>query len=58
MAVDHGARRTANPQLDRLVVRRGDGRVVRFGFQRHSLTPGGPSSPAVKAILDRYLAAR
>jgi hypothetical protein len=44
-------------QLD-LVVRRGDGRVVRFGFQRHPLTPGGPSSPAVKAILDRYRAAR
>jgi 5'-nucleotidase / UDP-sugar diphosphatase len=44
-------------QLD-LVVRRSDGRVVRFGFQRHPLTPNGPSSPAVKAILDRYLAAR
>jgi 5'-nucleotidase / UDP-sugar diphosphatase len=44
-------------QLD-LVVRRSDGRVVRFGFQRHELTRDGPSSPAVKAILDRYLAAR
>jgi 2',3'-cyclic-nucleotide 2'-phosphodiesterase (5'-nucleotidase family) len=44
-------------QLD-LVVRRRDGRVVRYGFQRHQLTRDGPSSPAVKAILDRYLAAR
>jgi 5'-nucleotidase / UDP-sugar diphosphatase len=44
-------------QLD-LVVRRSDGRVMRFGFQRHELTREGPSSPAVKAILDRYLAAR
>jgi 2',3'-cyclic-nucleotide 2'-phosphodiesterase (5'-nucleotidase family) len=44
-------------QLD-LVVRRSDGRVVRFGFQRHQLTRKGPSSPAVKAILDRYVAAR
>jgi hypothetical protein len=44
-------------QLD-LVVRRSDGRVVRFGFQRHPLAPSGPSSPAVKAVLDRYLAAR
>jgi 5'-nucleotidase/UDP-sugar diphosphatase len=44
-------------QLD-LVVRRSDGRVVRFGFQRHQLTRQGPSSPAVKAILDRYLATR
>jgi 2',3'-cyclic-nucleotide 2'-phosphodiesterase (5'-nucleotidase family) len=44
-------------QLD-LVVRRGDGRVVRFGFQRHQVAPNGPSSPAVKAILDRYRAAR
>jgi 2',3'-cyclic-nucleotide 2'-phosphodiesterase (5'-nucleotidase family) len=44
-------------QLD-LVVRRSDGRVVRFGFQRHPLAPNGPSSPAVKSILDRYLAAR
>jgi 2',3'-cyclic-nucleotide 2'-phosphodiesterase (5'-nucleotidase family) len=44
-------------QLD-LVVRRRDRRVVRFGFQRHQLAPNGPSSPAVKAILDRYLAAR
>jgi 5'-nucleotidase len=44
-------------QLD-LVVRRSDGRVVRFGFQRHQLTPGSPSSPAVKAIMDRYRTAR
>jgi 2',3'-cyclic-nucleotide 2'-phosphodiesterase (5'-nucleotidase family) len=44
-------------QLD-LVVRRGNGRVVRFGFQRHPIMKDGPSSPAVKAILDRYLAAR
>jgi 2',3'-cyclic-nucleotide 2'-phosphodiesterase (5'-nucleotidase family) len=44
-------------QLD-LVVRRSDGRVVRFGFQRHQLTRQGPSSSAVKAILDRYLATR
>jgi 2',3'-cyclic-nucleotide 2'-phosphodiesterase (5'-nucleotidase family) len=44
-------------QLD-LVVRRSDGRVVRFGFQRHQVAPNGPSSTAVKAILDRYLAAR
>jgi len=44
-------------QLD-LVIRRSDGRVVRFGFQRHQVAPNGPSSPAVKAILDRYLAAR
>jgi 2',3'-cyclic-nucleotide 2'-phosphodiesterase/3'-nucleotidase len=44
-------------QLD-LVVRRSDGRVVWFGFQRHQLTREGLSSPAVKAILDRYLAAR
>jgi 2',3'-cyclic-nucleotide 2'-phosphodiesterase/3'-nucleotidase len=44
-------------QLD-LVVRRSDGRVVRYGFQRHQLAPNGPSSPTVKAILDRYLAAR
>jgi 2',3'-cyclic-nucleotide 2'-phosphodiesterase/3'-nucleotidase len=40
-------------QLD-LVVRRGDGRIVRFGFQRHQLAPNGPSSPTVKAVLDRY----
>lgn len=39
-----------------LVVRRGDGRVVRFGFRRHIVTPGGPTSPAVKAVLDGYLA--
>ena len=44
-------------QLD-LVVRRSDGRVVRYGFQRHMIAPNGPSSPAVKAILDRYRAAR
>jgi 2',3'-cyclic-nucleotide 2'-phosphodiesterase (5'-nucleotidase family) len=44
-------------QLD-LVVRRGDGRVVRFGFQRHPIIKDGPSSLAVKAILDHYLAAR
>jgi 2',3'-cyclic-nucleotide 2'-phosphodiesterase (5'-nucleotidase family) len=44
-------------QLD-LVVRRSDGRVVRFGFQRHQVAPNGPSSPAVKAVLDRYRAAR
>jgi 2',3'-cyclic-nucleotide 2'-phosphodiesterase (5'-nucleotidase family) len=44
-------------QLD-LVVRGSDGWVVRYGFQRHTITPDGPSSPAVKAILDRYLAAR
>jgi 2',3'-cyclic-nucleotide 2'-phosphodiesterase (5'-nucleotidase family) len=43
-------------QLD-LVVRRSDGRVVRFGFQRHELAREAPSSPAVKAILDRYLEA-
>jgi 2',3'-cyclic-nucleotide 2'-phosphodiesterase (5'-nucleotidase family) len=40
-------------QLD-LVVRRSDGRIVRYGFQRHQLAPNGPSSPAVKVILDRY----
>lgn len=44
-------------QLD-LVVRRGDGRVVRYGFQRHPIMKDGPSSPAVKAILDRYRTAR
>jgi 2',3'-cyclic-nucleotide 2'-phosphodiesterase (5'-nucleotidase family) len=44
-------------QLD-LVVRRADGRVVRYGFQRHPISRDGPASPAVKAILDRYLAAR
>jgi 2',3'-cyclic-nucleotide 2'-phosphodiesterase/3'-nucleotidase len=44
-------------QLD-LVVRRGDGRIVRFGFRRHLVTPGGPVSPAVNALLDRYLAKR
>jgi 2',3'-cyclic-nucleotide 2'-phosphodiesterase (5'-nucleotidase family) len=41
-----------------LVVRRSDGHVVRFGFQRHQLTKDGPSSPAVTAILDRYRTAR
>jgi 2',3'-cyclic-nucleotide 2'-phosphodiesterase (5'-nucleotidase family) len=44
-------------QLD-LVVRRSDGRIVRFGFRRHLVTPGGPVSPAVKAVLDGYLAER
>ena len=44
-------------QLD-LVVRRSDGRVVHFGFQRHPIMKDGPSSPAVKAVLDRYRAAR
>jgi len=44
-------------QLD-LVVRRSDGRVVRYGSQRHQIAPNGPSSPAVKAVLDRYRAAR
>jgi 2',3'-cyclic-nucleotide 2'-phosphodiesterase/3'-nucleotidase len=44
-------------QLD-LVVRRSDGRIVRFGFRRHVVTPGGPASPAVKAVLDGYLAKR
>jgi hypothetical protein len=29
-------------------------RVVRFGFQRHQVAPNGPSSPAVKAVLDRF----
>jgi 2',3'-cyclic-nucleotide 2'-phosphodiesterase (5'-nucleotidase family) len=43
-------------QLD-LVVRASDGRVVRFGFQRHPISRDGPSSPSVKAVLDRYLAA-
>jgi len=42
-------------QLD-LVVRRSDGRIVRFGFRRHVVTPGGPVSAAVKAVLDGYLA--
>ena len=44
-------------QLD-LVVRRRDGRIVRFGFRRHLVTPSGPASPAVKAVLDGYLAKR
>ena len=44
-------------QLD-LVVRRSDGRMVRFGFRRHVLSPDGPVSPAVKAVLDGYLAKR
>jgi hypothetical protein len=32
--------------------------VVRYGFQRHMIAPNGPSSPAVKVVLDRYRAAR
>jgi 2',3'-cyclic-nucleotide 2'-phosphodiesterase (5'-nucleotidase family) len=44
-------------QLD-LVVRRGDGRVMRHAFHRHVPTLQGPVSPAVKAVLDRYLAHR
>jgi 2',3'-cyclic-nucleotide 2'-phosphodiesterase (5'-nucleotidase family) len=44
-------------QLD-LVVRRSEGRIVRFGFRRHVLSPDGPVSPAVKAVLDGYLAKR
>jgi len=44
-------------ELD-LVVRRSDGRIVRFAFHRYVVTPGGPVSPAVKAVLDRYLAKR
>ena len=44
-------------QLD-LVVHRRDGRIVRFGFRRHVVTPSGPASPAVKAVLDGYLAKR
>jgi 2',3'-cyclic-nucleotide 2'-phosphodiesterase (5'-nucleotidase family) len=44
-------------QLD-LIVRRGDGRVVRHAFHRHVPTLQGPVSPAVKAVLDRYLADR
>jgi 2',3'-cyclic-nucleotide 2'-phosphodiesterase (5'-nucleotidase family) len=44
-------------QLD-LVVRRSNGRVVRHAFHRHVLTPRGPVFPAVKAVLDRYLAGR
>jgi hypothetical protein len=39
-------------------VRRRDGRIVRFGFRRHVVTPSGPASPAVKAVLDGYLAKR
>ncbi|HZD70190.1 MAG TPA: hypothetical protein VFA45_15235 [Actinomycetes bacterium] len=42
-------------QLD-LVVHRSDGRIVRFGFRRPALTPDGPASPAVKAVLHGYLA--
>jgi 2',3'-cyclic-nucleotide 2'-phosphodiesterase/3'-nucleotidase len=42
-------------QLD-LVVRRGDGRVVRHAFHRHVPTLQGPVFPAVKAVLDRYRA--
>jgi 2',3'-cyclic-nucleotide 2'-phosphodiesterase (5'-nucleotidase family) len=44
-------------QLD-LVVDRRDGRVVRHAFQRHVPTLQGPVFPAVKAVLDRYLADR
>jgi 2',3'-cyclic-nucleotide 2'-phosphodiesterase (5'-nucleotidase family) len=44
-------------QLD-LIVRGSDGRVVRHAFHRHLLTPAGPTSVAVKAVLDRYLAQR
>jgi 2',3'-cyclic-nucleotide 2'-phosphodiesterase (5'-nucleotidase family) len=44
-------------QLD-LVVRRGDGRVVRHAFHRHIPALQGPELPAVKAVLDRYLADR
>ena len=40
------------------IVQAGDGGVVRYGFQRHPISRDGPSSPAVKAILARYLAAR
>jgi 2',3'-cyclic-nucleotide 2'-phosphodiesterase (5'-nucleotidase family) len=41
-----------------LVVRRSDGRVVRHAFQRHVPALRGPVLPAVKALLDRYLAGR
>jgi 2',3'-cyclic-nucleotide 2'-phosphodiesterase (5'-nucleotidase family) len=44
-------------QLD-LIVRRGDGRVVRHAFHRHVPTLKGPVFPAVEAVLDRYLADR
>lgn len=44
-------------QLD-LVVGRSDGRIVRFGFRRHVLSPDAPVSPAVKAVLDGYIAKR
>jgi len=44
-------------QLD-LVVRRSDGRIVRFGFRRYLVRPDGPVSPAVNALLDGYLAKR
>jgi 2',3'-cyclic-nucleotide 2'-phosphodiesterase (5'-nucleotidase family) len=44
-------------QLD-LTVQPSDGRIVRFGFRRHVITPDGPVSPAVKAVLDGYLAKR
>jgi 2',3'-cyclic-nucleotide 2'-phosphodiesterase (5'-nucleotidase family) len=44
-------------QLD-LTVRPSDGRIVRFGFRRPVITPDGPVSPAVKAVLDGYLAKR
>jgi 2',3'-cyclic-nucleotide 2'-phosphodiesterase (5'-nucleotidase family) len=41
-----------------LIVRRSDGRVVRHAFRRHVPTLQGPVFPAVKAVLDRYLADR
>jgi 2',3'-cyclic-nucleotide 2'-phosphodiesterase (5'-nucleotidase family) len=44
-------------QVD-LVVRRSDAGIVRFGFRRHVVTPDGPASPAVHAVLDGYLAKR
>jgi 2',3'-cyclic-nucleotide 2'-phosphodiesterase (5'-nucleotidase family) len=44
-------------QLD-LIVHRRDERVVRHAFHRHVPTPQGPVFPAVKAVLDRYLADR
>jgi 2',3'-cyclic-nucleotide 2'-phosphodiesterase (5'-nucleotidase family) len=33
-----------------------DGRMVCHNFRRHVSTPTGPTAPAVKAVLDRYLA--
>jgi 2',3'-cyclic-nucleotide 2'-phosphodiesterase (5'-nucleotidase family) len=35
-----------------------DGRIVRHRFQRHVSMPTGPTAPAVKAVLERYLAGR